>query len=413
MSLKIDEAIVKVLSFLENIPMAPATVRYYSFCCGHVRKYCQRNGIQSFMYADAATFTEEQKRRSENGDFCKTYALIMRKAAYYVADCFESGELVWKRNRYKTVELCSQHQQLLNTFEESISGPLGEGSVYNVVSEVRKFLKYMETLECHDIRYLTADIIRTYVIQEAPKHRGNYINLTWPLKKFLAYVKSCGIEVPVSPDILLANPAPPHEKVLPAFDGDETAAMLASIETCTDQGKRDYAVVVLALDTGLRWSDIAKLRLSDISWEKCEIHVEQKKTGTPLALPFTIRAGNAVAGYILNARPKCDSPYIFLRLRRPYGPMLNSASPTEDIMRGYFAKNGIEHRRGDGKTFHGLRRTMGTNLVRGGIPLDEVSQILGHRNINSSRHYIALHDDMLVECCMDISAFATAKEGLK
>ena len=56
---------------------------------------------------------------------------------------------------------------------------------------------------------------------------------------------------------------------------------------------------------------------------------------------------------------------------------------------------------------------MGTNLVRNGTPLEEVSQILGHRDINSSRHYISLHDEMLAECCMDISMFATEKEGLQ
>ena len=45
MSLSIDEAIKKVLSFLKSIPMAPATVKYYSCCCSHVRDYCQRNGF--------------------------------------------------------------------------------------------------------------------------------------------------------------------------------------------------------------------------------------------------------------------------------------------------------------------------------------------------------------------------------
>lgn len=91
MSLSIDEAIKKVLSFLKSIPMAPATVKYYSCCCSHVRDYCQRNALQEFSYKDAASFTAEQLKLAENGKFGKIYALIMRKAAYYVADCFETG----------------------------------------------------------------------------------------------------------------------------------------------------------------------------------------------------------------------------------------------------------------------------------------------------------------------------------
>lgn len=413
MSLSIDEAIKKVLSFLKSIPMAPATVKCYSCCCSHVRDYCQRNALQEFSYKDAASFTAEQLKLAENGKFGKIYALIMRKAAYYVADCFETGTLEWKRNRYTITELPENYQQILGSFEESISGKLAEGSVYNIIHEIRKFLKYLEKAGCLTIQDLSADILRAYVIQEAPKHMGNYVNLTWPLKKFLAYVKKSGVALSGTFDFLLANPAPVHERVLPAFDDDETKAILESIDTSTKQGRRDYAVVMLALDTGLRWSDIAKMQLSDILWEKREIRVKQEKTDTPLTLPLTLRAGTAVADYILEARPKCSSPYVFLRLRKPYSSMLSSASPTKDLMGRYFKKNGIEHHFGDGKTFHGLRRTMGTNLVRNGTPLEEVSQILGHRDINSSRHYISLHDEMLAECCMDISMFATEKEGLQ
>lgn len=413
MSLSINEAIEKVLSFLKDVPMAPATVHCYSCCCIHVRYYCQANGLQAFMYDDANKFSDEQMARHEKGEFSKVYALAMRKAAYYIADCFELGSLAWKRNSYKRLRLCVDFQALLDDFKRSIDNKLADGSIYLIICEIRRFLKYLETSGLRDINGLTADILRSYVIQEAPKHKGNYINFTWPLRKFLAFVEGCGVEIPVTADILLANPAPPHEKVLPAFDDDETAALIGSIDTDTNQGKRDYAVVMLALDTGLRWSDIAKMQLSDISWEKHEIRVRQEKTDTPIVLPLTIRAGTAVANYILEARPRCESPYIFLRLRRPFDPMLTSASPVKNIMTRYYEKNGIDHHFGDGKTFHGLRRTMGTNLVRNGVPLEEVSQILGHRNVNSSRHYMSLDYETLTECRMDISAFATGKEGLK
>lgn len=412
MSLSIDEAIKKVLSFLESIPLAPATVRYYSFCCGHVKEYYLKNGLQCFTHDDAARFAAEQIACSENGEFIKTYALVMRKAAYYIADCFASNELIWKRNRYKQHCLCDQYQMILDSFEESLSGNLSEGSVYNIVNETRRFLSYLESTECTGIQNLTAEMLRSYVIREAPKHTGNFINLTWPLKRFIEYLQKDGLGVSINTAILLANPVPSHERVLDAFDSRETASILESIDTKTVRGKRDYAIVMLALETGLRWSDIAKMELPDISWENRTIRVRQEKTGTSIILPLTVKAGNAVAKYILEARPRCDSPYIFVRLRRPYEPMLSSATPVADIMRRYYKTNGIEHHFGDGKTFHGLRRTMGTNLVKSGIPLEEVSQILGHRSINSARHYISLHEEMLAECCMDIGPFATRKEGL-
>lgn len=70
---------------------------------------------------------------------------------------------------------------------------------------------------------------------------------------------------------------------------------------------------------------------------------------------MTVGAGNAIADYILNARPKADSPYVFLRLRRPY-ERLNSRTPAANIMKLY-QSDGFYHQAGDGKGFHSFRRT--------------------------------------------------------
>jgi len=168
----------------------------------------------------------------------------------------------------------------------------------------------------------------------------------------------------------------------------------------------------LALDTGLRWSDISVMKLTDIDWRKKEIHIVQKKTESNLLLPLTIGAGNAVADYILNAIPKCDSEYVFLRLRRPYD-RLQSRSSAASIMQHYQSDSGFTHHAGDEKTFQAFCRTMGTNLLKSDVPLSTVSQILGHNSLESTKRYLSQHDEMLLFCCMDISIYATEKEGLK
>ena len=42
-----------------------------------------------------------------------------------------------------------------------------------------------------------------------------------------------------------------------------------------------------------------------------------------------------------------------------------------------------------------------------------MSQLLGHSAIDTSKRYIALNDDMLQVCCMDISKYVTTKEELR
>jgi len=70
------------------------------------------------------------------------------------------------------------------------------------------------------------------------------------------------------------------------------------------------------------------------------------------------------------------------------------------------------HKAWDGKTFHAFRRTQGTRLVEAEVPLPEVAQLLGHRNIDSAKRYISYDDDKLRVCCMGISEYATRKDGL-
>ena len=77
-------------------------------------------------------------------------------------------------------------------------------------------------------------------------------------------------------------------------------------------------MMMVAYSTGMRGIDIVTLKFDSIDWDKCELRIVQEKTGKPLALPFDTVTGNAIADYILNARPECDSDYVFLRLMRPY-----------------------------------------------------------------------------------------------
>ena len=146
------------------------------------------------------------------------------------------------------------------------------------------------------------------------------------------------------------------------------------IETETPCGKRDYAMVVLAVSTGLRCCDIVALRLDGIDWRRDEIRLVQAKTSKPLVLPLPPLAGNAVAEWILHGRPDCDAPEV---RRAPYSRSLWPNSTGSTLMRRRLARAGIDHAAHDGKSFHALRRSAGTRLIESGAGLPLAAQILG------------------------------------
>ena len=112
----------------------------------------------------------------------------------------------------------------------------------------------------------------------------------------------------------LINPAPRHRKLLPCFSDKETDAILDSVHRTTTIGKRDYAIIMLALWTGLRGVDILDLKRSDIDWNRKVINVVQGKTVVGIQTKLSPGVGNAIADYILNGRPETNSPYIFPKI---------------------------------------------------------------------------------------------------
>jgi integrase len=406
----IETAAEAVLAFLKGIPMSVCTVKYYKSCFRTIGRYCQDNDIISFSYNDAEDFRKLQMSRHESGDVSRIYALTLRKAAFMLADCMDGKELIWARRNYNQKSFCPEYERVLFEFELYITPSLSSGSVRLIIQVTRQFLEYAEGLGMLDFRKLTLDDVRRFIVTASPRHKSSMVNLTWPIKKFIAFLKSAG-HTSIDVERLIVFSSPKRVKVLPAFTEDESAALMSAIDTSTPLGKRDFAIMRLALGTGLRGEDIFGLQLTDIDWRKYEISIVQSKTGTQISLPLLPDVGNAVADYILNARPKADSTYVFLRHRKPHTWLGNG--PNGALLMGRYQDNAdFYHEAGDGKTFHAFRRTVGARLVRAEVPLPIVAQQLGHKMIESTKRYISLNDDMLRVCCMDISDYATKKEGL-
>ena len=410
METSIETAAETVLAFLQGLPMSASTVKYYRSCYRTIGRYCQEAGITHFSSADAGDFSKFQMSRHENGEIGCIYALTLRKAAAMLADCMGGKELVWERRNYNPKSFCAPYEQILVDFENSITPTLSLGSVKNVMIMTRQFLTHLENAGVQDIGKLTLEETRRFIIEASPKHQGNMLNLTWPIKKFITFLKEAGY-IAFGTERLIVFSSPKRMKVLPCFTKDETDALLTAIDTSTPLGKRDFAIMKTALGTGLRGEDILGLRLTDIDWRKYEIAVVQSKTGTHIVLPLLPDVGNAIADYILNARPKTDNPYIFLRHKKPHN-WLSDGPAGAQIMKRYQDAAGLDHVAGDGKTFHAFRRTVGARMIRAEVPLSSIAQQLGHKRIESTKRYIPFHDDMLSSCCMDISDYATRKDGL-
>ena len=243
--------------------------------------------------------------------------------------------------------------------------------------------------------------LQGFLLYCSKRHPPNSVyNIKLYLKKLYAYLYEAKLSESTYAE-LLSFRVNRETKIYPALPMTDVAKLLDSIDRRTNIGKRAYAVMTLGADLGLRACDVVNLKLGDIDWVRGEIKILQSKTRKTVVLPLTQKTGEALYEYILNARPETDAQHIFLRLLKPYTPLM-SAGTVGEIYRDCCIAAGIE----SSKSFHTLRRSLATAMVTGGVEITTVAQVLGDTMIDSTKKYISLDSIHLKQCALPFDGIA-------
>lgn len=164
---------------------------------------------------------------------------------------------------------------------------------------------------------------------------------------------------------------------------------------------RNKAIILLALDLGLRNSDIINLRLSNIDWKNERISIIQHKTGVPITCPLLEEVGNALFDYLTGHRPeKAEGDYVFVSKHGPY----QHIGKSYQLVSGFCKALGVKPQNGHGIGPHTLRHTFTRRLLSSGeVPHQTVTAALGHKTNSADRHYRSIEDERLMECALDLS----------
>lgn len=165
--------------------------------------------------------------------------------------------------------------------------------------------------------------------------------------------------------------------------GLEPAAVAALLSGCDRRrrvGRRDYAILLLLVRLGLRASEVADIALDDVHWRAGEI-VVRGKGGRVDVLPLPVEVGEALAGYAQRRAPGPDGcRMLFLKVIAPVGPMSRHA--VNAVVREACWRVGIPR-----VSCHELRHTAASAMLRAGASLDEIAQVLRHRERRTTAIY--------------------------
>lgn len=176
-----------------------------------------------------------------------------------------------------------------------------------------------------------------------------------------------------------------QEQLPRALPWETVQTLLQVIDRSTAIGKRDYAILLLMSTYGLRASEIVSLKFNDIKWRSQKLHLFQKKNNHSLVLPLTDEVAESIIDYLRQGRPKVFYHEIFVRHRAPSGALKPTA--ITEIFQAWSRRSGLPI---PFKGPHCLRHSYATNLIRQGISIKTIGDILGHQCADTTRNYLRL-----------------------
>ena len=233
----------------------------------------------------------------------------------------------------------------------------------------------------------TGDVTRAVLAESASVSVGSAQFFVAALRSFLRF---CNLEGLVAADLsgaALAITGRRRSSLPRGISSTDARTLLSCCDRRECIGRRDYAVILLMLRLGLRASEVAGLRLNDLDWRVAEV-VVRGKGRSQHRLPLPADVGGAIAAYLRRGRPKTTSREVFVSAQAPIVAIERGA--VSSIVRRACERAAIPP-----IGAHRLRHTVACEMLRTGVPLAEIGQVLRHRSLISTANYARVDLDQL------------------
>lgn len=275
-----------------------------------------------------------------------------------------------------TIEIVAYSVAYLDRFLRSQglpTDPLGIGP-----NEIRAFVLHLQQKRCFSGHRLNKPQDR-----ELSGHTVScYLR---SIRVFFSWLVSEGV-IGANPFDRVRIPHPP-KKVMPTFSDIELRQLLGAIDTSSAEGYRDYAIVITLLDTGLRVSELCRLKLGN-AWLGDGMLKVIGKGNRERLIPIGKQVQRVLWRYVDTYRPEPATPVLdFLFLTRDGRPLTKDR--VEKIIARYGKKAGLQ---GIRCSPHVFRHTAAVKFLRNGGDVFSLQRLLGHASLEMTRRYCELAD---------------------
>jgi len=391
----------KLLEWLSQRGYAEKSIKQYRHTLSKMTQFYIASGTNEYAPSITAMFLEETHNAYERGELSRCVFRNRRKCAVWLDEYHTCGRFSWSviPPLERTLFALNPHyDEILKEFKTfwGNKGAWCKEALQTQCALVRQFLEYLQTARITSIQEINTAVITDYLEYSKLRHPKSLYEVAAAIRYLGDFLKGVQID---APDLRLIVPSVPSQRTIkPSFTDEEVKKILAAVDRSSQTGKRDYAILLLSAKLGIRAVDVARLTLTDFDRNKPEpdLRFTQHKTDHEIILPIETDVGNAIADYILNARPDANTKSLFVTMRAPYRELQSSA--VQSCTTRYMIKAGIEC--GLGKGTHSFRRHLATKMLNAEISYERICEGLGHNQPHSLMSYIRSDSIGLSECAL-------------
>ena len=255
---------------------------------------------------------------------------------------------------------------------------------------IERFMLWCQKYELEFKALTSEDIFRYIVNSYYDKTRAVKKNISGSLRSFLRFLYLTN-RIKKSLDEAVPQIYFYKNASLPSYlSKDEIKALLKAPDLSMESGRRDHAMLLLMARYGVRLISVKSVKLQHIDWKKGVITFPAVKGGSPLAVPLLPDVARALLRYIKKDRGESFFEQVFLTVvKRGTGGNQHAKRSLSycnhmSQFKNYYNKAGIQSSQ---KASHILRHSFATHLIQGDVPIKNISDLLGHRNIESTYLY--------------------------
>ena len=375
-----SELMETVLSQLKSQKYTESTLTVYRRTYNRVHVFLNQHGTDTYTHELGGKFLSDS-------NVCRSTLVAYACAVRRLDDCLDGKP-------YRCHHGAPQ-RQAPPAFSGVLAGYLRKckdigNSPSTIAAKERawvSFLVFLEKAGCSDLSQLAPGMVSRALLTLSNKDCYAHI------RQFLKYLADKDI---TRTDFSGIVPHCRRRKPLPtAYTPDEIRRIESSIDTGTDTGKRNLAIIRLASRMGLRAGDIARLRLSEIDFSTGCLDIIQEKTGIPISLQMPSGVAEALSEHLANDKRLLDDGYVFHSMAAPYGRITTGI--IRHALYECFNSAGI-NTAGKKRGPHALRSSLASSMVNNGTSYDIVRRILGHSSPDVVRYYARADVDSLRMC---------------